>query len=97
MVQEKLDIEKKMDNLDYPLRHTIENKALNALIDELWCKRNGMLFVKDFNPWKGSSIINYSNPNERRAVEIMYEENRKEELEDSKRMYSRIHPKLPLQ
>ena len=95
-MQEKSDIEKEMDNLDYLLRHTIENKALNALIDELWCKRNGMPFVKDFNPWN-SSIINYSNPNERRAVEIMYEENRKEELEDSKRMYSRSHPKLPLQ
>ena len=95
MVQEKSDIEKKLDGLPVATVIGIETKALNALADEIWCKKNKILFVSGYNLWKNYGNVDYSDARQRTAVEIFYQEKTKQEIRDSEKIHSSYRKFIP--
>ena len=86
---EKTNIEKKLDNLNPPLRDKIERKALDSLANEVWCRKNNISFEKSYNPWRHFGDVDYSDEREKTAVQIIYREIMKQEENDLSRMYVR--------
>ena len=97
MAREKTNIEKKLSNLNSPLRDKIERKALDSLANEVWCRKHDISFEKGYNPWRHFGDVDYSDERERKAVEIIYQKIMKQEEKDLSRMYVRkfLEPHAP--
>ena len=87
MVQEKSDIEKRLEQIPLALRNKIEIDALYDLANESWCKKHGILFEKEFNPEENSGFVRYSDERQRMAVEILYLETIERERREALEMY----------